>query len=309
MPIHPAVNEILKITNESNNLPVSRISLKELRNRNRQLNKLMEEPEPLPKIMNHIIPIDKGNIMMRIYYPSETKFLPVLLYFHPGSFVKGDINSHDPVCKSLTHATGCIVISINYPLAPENPFPEAIEQLKEVFHWITSHCKELHCDGRIAIGGEDSGGNLAAVLTQELRNESYSNISFQILIYPQLDLTCSSLSHKEFEKGFLLEKNAIEWYIKQYLGESGNPKDPRASPLLNEDLSLLPPGLIFTAEYDPLRDEGEQYAQNLNNAGVPTRLVRYPGMVHGFFQMNGILDDAREAINQVGQTLREHFSI
>ena len=133
------------------------------------------------------------------------------------------------------------------------------------------------------------------------------HISFQVLIYPQTDLTCSSLSHQEFDKGYLLEKKSIEWYKKQYLGKEGNPEDPRVSPLFVSDFSSLPPALIITAEFDPLRDEGELYAQKLKEAGVLVKLHRYRGMVHGFFQMGGILDDARQAIQEVGETLKAHF--
>ncbi len=309
MTLHPTIKEMIKVTHEAKNLPMSKTPLAEIRKSPARLKRLMGEPMPLAKVMNHIIPTDQRNMLMRLYYPEENKLLPLLLYFHPGGFVKGDIDTHDPVCRMLSATSGCIVAALNYPLAPENPFPIAIREAKTALHWIIAHPKELSHDGRIAIGGENAGGNLAAVLTHEVRAEVHAPLSFQVLIYPQTDLTCSTLSHQEFEKGYLLEKESIEWYKTQYLGKGGKAEDPRISPLLAPDLSGLPPALIITAEFDPLRDEGEIYAQRLKEAGVPVKLHRYKGMVHGFFQMAGILDDARLAIQEVAETLKTHFNL
>lgn len=309
VPLHPTIKEIIKVTNESKNLPISKTPIEEIRKGPTRIKRLMGEPRPLAKVMNHIIPTDEGKILMRLYYPDDTKPLPLLLYFHPGSFVKGDIDAHDPLYRSLAEATGCLVAGINYPLAPENPFPKAIHEAKIALHWISARPKELNYDGRIAVGGENSGGNIAAVLTHEVRDEIHPQISFQVLIYPQTDLTCSTLSHQEFDKGYLLEKESIDWYKQQYIGLEHTPEDPRISPLLATDHSSLPPALIITAEFDPLRDEGESYAQKLQEAGVPVTLHRYDGMVHGFFQMGGILDDARLAMQEVGETLKHHFKL
>jgi len=309
VPLHPTIKEIIQVTKEANNLPISKISLEEVRRGPMRMKRLMGDPQPLAKVMNHIIPTEHEKLLMRLYYPQENKPIPLLFYFHPGGFVKGDIDAHDPVCRSIAMASGCLVATFNYPLAPENPFPIALLAAKRVLQWISSHPKELGFDGRIAIGGENAGGNLAAALSQEMRKEPSLNISFQVLIYPQTDLTCSTLTHQEFEKGYLLEKESIDWYKEQYLGKEGNPEDPRVSPLLAHDFSSLPPALILTAEFDPLRDEGEQYAQKLRAAGVPVKLHRYEGMVHGFLQMAGILDDARLAIQEIGETLKTHFNL
>ncbi|MCP5504543.1 MAG: alpha/beta hydrolase [Chlamydiales bacterium] len=307
--LHPTLKEILTVTKEAKNLPMSRMSLAEVRNGPMKMKPLAGEPKPMAKVMNHIIRTNEGNLLMRLYYPKDNKPLPIVLYFHPGGFVKGDVDSHDPVCRSIAAASGCLIASINYPLAPENPFPKAVIAAKEALQWISNHPKELNSDGRIAVAGENAGGNLAAILTHEMRENIHPKISFQVLIYPQTDFTFSSLSHQEYSSGYLLERDSIEWYKKQYIPKGQDPLDPRLSPLYANDFSSLPPALIITAEYDPMRDEGETYAQKLKSAGVPTELKRYKGMVHGFFQMEGILDETRLAINHVGETLKNHFSL
>ncbi len=306
--LHPTLKEIIAVTKKANNLPLSHMSLAEVRKGPMRIKPLAGEPKPMAKVMNHIIHSDEGNLLIRLYYPEENKPLPVLLYFHPGGFVKGDIDAHDSVCRSLAEASGCLLASMNYPLAPENPFPKAIKGAKRALHWISTHPKELNSNGKIAIAGENAGGNLAAVLSQEVREEIHPKISFQVLIYPQTDFTFSSLSHQEYSSGYLLERDSIEWYKKQYLPKGLDPTDPRISPLFAKDFSSLPPALVITAEFDPMRDEGEIYAQKLKSAGVPTTLKRYNGMVHGFFQMGGLLDDARLAIQTVGETLKTHFN-
>lgn len=309
MTLHPTFKEIIKVTKAANNPPLSRVPLAEIRKGPMKILPLAGESRPLAKVMNHIIHYKKENLLVRLYYPKANTSLPVFLYFHPGGFVKGDIDAHDPICRTLADASGCLVASMNYPLSPENPFPEALNAAKVVLYWISSHPKEISSDGRIAIGGEDAGGNLAAVLTQEVRDEPHLNISFQVLIYPQTDLTCSMLSHQEYGSGYLLERESIEWYREQYLDGDHDLTDPRISPLYSSDFSSLPPALILTAEYDPMRDEGESYAQKLKEKGISVKLKRYQGMVHGFFQMAGLLDDARLAIQEVGETLKTHFCL
>ena len=307
--LHPTLKEILTVTEQANNLSMSRMSLAEVRNGPMKMKPLAGEPKAMAKVMNHIIRTTEGNLLIRLYYPKESKPLPVILYFHPGGFVKGDIDSHDSVCRSVAAASSCLVASINYPLAPENPFPKAVIAAQQALQWIATHRTELNSDGRIGVAGENAGGNLAAVLTQEMRENISLKISFQVLIYPQTDFTFSSLSHQEYGAGYLLERDSIEWYKKQYIPKDQDPMDSRLSPLYARDFSSLPPALIITAEYDPLRDEGETYAQKLKSAGVPTELKRYKGMVHGFFQMEGILDETRLAINHVGETLKTHFNL
>ena len=307
--LHPTLKEMIEVTREAKNLPISRLSIAEIRRGPLKMKPLAGEPKPLAKVMNHIIHTGEGNLLMRLYYPQENKPLPTVLYFHPGGFVKGDIDTHDSVCRSLAEASGCLIASINYPKAPEHPYPQAIKAAKAALLWIATHPKELNADGRLAVAGENAGGNLAAVLTQEVRELVQPHISFQVLIYPQTDLTFSTLSHQEYGSGYLLERDSLEWYKKQYLPKKTDPTSPHISPLFARDFSSLPPALILSAEYDPMRDEGEIYAQKLQSAGVPTILKRYPGMVHGFFQMGGLIDDARLAMEFVGETFKKHFNL
>jgi acetyl esterase len=307
--LHPTLKEIIEVTREAKNPPLSEMSLTEIRRGPLKIKPLAGEPKPLAKVMNYILHTKEGNLLIRLYYPQENTPLPAVLYFHPGGFVKGDIDTHDPVCRSLAEASGCLIISINYPKAPEHPYPQAIQGAKEALLWIAAHPKEIGSDGRIAVAGENAGGNLAAVLTHDMRALSKTQISFQVLIYPQTDLTFSTPSHQEYGSGYLLERDSLEWYKKQYLPKNVSPENPHISPLFFHDFSSLPPALIITAEYDPMRDEGETYAECLRSAGVPTILKRYPGMVHGFFQMGGLIDEARLAMEQVGETLKTHFSL
>lgn len=305
--LHPTLKEMIAVTKEAKNPPISHHSLAEIRRGPLKMKPLAGEPKPLPKVMNHLIHTSEGNLLIRLYYPREDRPLPALIYFHPGSFVKGDLDSHDSVCRSLAEASGCLVIAVNYPKAPEHPYPHALRQGKEAVLWIKENAKEIHCDGRLAIGGENAGGNLAAVLSHTLRGQV--SLSCQVLIYPQTDLTFSSNAHQTYGTGYLLERESLEWYKKQYLPKNADSKDPSISPLFAKDFTSLPPTLILTAEYDPLRDEGEDYAQKLAAAGVPTIHQRYEGMVHGFFQMGGIIEEGRLAIETVGKTLKAHFSL
>jgi len=307
MPLHPALQEIVRITNESNNPPLSQTPLAEIRKGPERLKLLAGEPPHIEKTVNHIIQTPQGKLLLRLYYPEDKKKLPLVLYFHPGGFVKGEVSSHDPVCRSLALASGCIIASVNYALAPEHPFPAATQDAKAALTWISTHKSEIEADGRIAIGGENAGGNLAAVLTHEIRREGGVELACQVLIYPQTDLTCNQTSHREFAKGYLLEKESIDWYKRQYLSLEANLKDPRISPLWAKAFDHLPPALIITAEFDPLRDEGEAYATKLKAAGTPVTLRRYDGMVHGFFQMGGVVDEGNLAIQEVGAFLKKHL--
>lgn len=307
MVLHPTIKEILQISKQAHNLPLNQIPLQEIRKSPMRIKRLMGTPVPVENIVNHSIKPYPDHLLLRLYYPKGEAPFPLLLYLHPGGFVKGDVDAYDPVYRTLAQHSGCIVAALNYSLAPEHPFPTALAETKTALHWIVSHQSEIGCDGRVAIGGEEAGGNLAAVVTQEMRDEGRIHLSFQLLICPQTDLTCSSLSHETFATGFLLERTSIDWYKEQYLSETEDTKNPQISPLLATDFSSLPPAFILTAELDPLRDEGETYAHKLKEAGVSVEHHRYEGMVQGFFQMGGVLDIARLAHQKVGKALQTHF--
>jgi acetyl esterase len=307
MSVHPTFEEMVKITKEAKNPPVQRQSLAELRRGPHLIKPLAGEPPPVPRILNHMIESGERQLILRMYYPKDKEKLPILLYFHPGCFVKGDIEAHDIVCRQITLASGCIVASVNYSLAPEHKFPAALEDGYAALDFLAKHAQDVQADGRLAIGGENAGANIAAALTHRLRDERGFELDFQVLIYPQLDLTLSHPSINKYGKGYLLEKEALEWYRSRYLPLQIHPSDPRVSPLFQPKFEGLPPALIITAAFDPLKDEGELYAEKLKRAGVPTTLTCYPGMLHGFFQMGGVIDEGQEAIRQVGDALKQVF--
>jgi acetyl esterase len=309
MPLHPALQEIVDITADAKNPPVSKMSLHELRKGPEQLMLLGGEPELVARTINHIVDTPNGKVIVRLYYPHEKAPLPAFVFFHPGGFVKGDVNYYDPVCLSLANASECLVISVNYSLAPESRFPAALEDAFAVLCWVSRSSKEIRTDGRIAVGGENAGGNLAAICTHRARDRGDPKIDAQVLIYPEVDFTFSQPSHEKFKSGYLLEENSLKWYASQYLPEGADPKDPEISPLFAPRWDGLPPGLIITAEYDPLRDEGEAYANKLRQAGGIAILHRYTGMLHGFFQMGGVVEEGRKAIEEVGGFIKTIFGI
>jgi acetyl esterase len=220
--------------------------------------------------------------------------------------VIGDIETHDVVCRELANAGGCMVASVEYRLAPEHRFPVAAEDCYAVTTWLAAHAGELGVDAkRIAVGGDSAGGNLSAVVAQLARDRGGPALAFQLLIYPATDAARDSVSHRENGQGYLLTSDAMTWFLGHYLGNDASLHgDPRCSPLRANDFRGLPPALVITAEYDPLRDEGEAYGERLRAAGVPVTVTRYPGMIHGFFAMGAFLDQGRTAVAEAARALR-----
>lgn len=306
MPVHPKLQEIIDRTKAANLPAQKEQTLEQVRNAFTGLRLLAGEPEGVYKIENKSISTSEGSILLRLFYPKKKEKFPMLLYFHPGGFVKGDIETYDPICRMVANRSNCLVISVGYRLAPENRFPSQIEDGIYALKWIYENAKEIGGDEKkIAIGGESSGGTLAAALTHLNIHRKGPHISFQVLIYPLLDFSFSYPSHKEFNKGFLLDEASLNWYKEMYLSHEDNPKSPLVSPLWQTHFSDLPPTVVITAEYDPLRDEGEAYVEKLQSAGVAVHFTRYEGMTHGFFMMPGILDDAKRAIAEVGEELNK----
>jgi len=252
-----------------------------------------------------VIPGPGGGIPVRVYRPEGGPSLPVVVYFHGGGFVGGNIETHDGVCHGLAVGVPAVVVSVDYRLAPEAPFPAAVDDCEAAVRWVSDHAGELGADGsRLAVAGDSAGGNLAAVIARRTRDTGGPSIAFQLLIYPCTDATCSKPSHVENGEGYLLTAELMQWFYGHYLGGS-DPRDPDLSPLLVEDLRGLPPALIITAEYDPLRDEGEAYAARLVEAGVSATSTRYDGMIHAFFGMSGTVDAADRAMAEAVLALRE----
>jgi acetyl esterase len=265
--------------------------------------------EPVAKVENRTIPGPVGEIPLRIYTPEGNGPFPVLVFFHGGGWVICTLDTHDGQCRSLTNGAGCVVVSVDYRLAPEHKFPAAPEDCYAATCWVAEHAAELNGDAsRLAIGGDSAGGNLTAVVAQMARDHDGPRLVFQLLIYPATDFTSQTSSKTENADGYFLTLDDMHWFENHYLNSKADRLNPLASPLLASNLSNLPPALILTAEYDPLRDEGELYGQRLQEAGVSVTVRRYAGLIHGFFGNAAIVDEAARAVAETSQTLREVFA-
>lgn len=263
---------------------------------------------PIGAVENRRIPGPAGEIPIRIYTPVTAPAGPlgVLIYFHGGGFVIGSLNTHDAPCRLVANGAGVKVISVDYRLAPEHKFPAAVEDCQAATAWVSDNAAELGIDpDRIAVGGDSAGGNLAAVVSQWARSAGgRPAIRFQLLIYPVTDAVNTTPSRETCGKGYFLETELMTWFFAQYFAPGTNPRDPRLSPLLVDDLSGLPPAYVLTAEFDPLRDEGAAYADKLRAAGVPVTYVLGEGMIHGFWNMSGLVKAAGAAIAAASEALR-----
>jgi acetyl esterase len=251
--------------------------------------------------------MEESGLPLRIYRPELDGPLPTLVYFFGGGWTLGSIDTADGICRQLANAVPCQVITVGYRLAPENPFPAAVNDCHQATQWIAAHASELHVDtSRIVVGGDSAGGNLAAATTL-LARESGPALAAQLLIYPNTLYGSDTASMRAGDDPFLFNRTSVGWYWDRYLTDPADGRNPLASPLLAESHAGLPPALVITAEYDPLRDEGEFYAEKLYAAGVPTQLSRYDGMVHGFFAMSGVLDGGRKAIAEAAEFLQRTY--
>jgi acetyl esterase len=263
------------------------------------------------KIENATFPGPSGDqIRVRLYCPvaSGGGALPALVYFHGGGWVIGDLDTHDALCRTLANEAGARVIAVDYRLAPEHKFPAAADDAFAAVKWIEANASSLGIDAnRIAVAGDSAGGNLSAVVCQMAKQKGGPHIVFQLLIYPVTQMRANTGSMSAFAEGYFLERQTMNWFFDQYAPPGQDPNDWRISPLAATDLSGLPRAYIVTAGFDPLRDEGKAYADKLNHAGVAAVYVDYPGMVHGFFNMQGVVPKAREAIADAAKALRKAF--
>jgi acetyl esterase len=247
--------------------------------------------------------VDADGIATRLYRPGTDRPLGLFVYFHGGGWVLGSIETHDHVARALAAESGCAVLSVDYRLAPEHPFPAGLDDAFAVSAWIHENAPSLGCDPeRLAIGGDSAGANLAAVVAQSGRVP----FRFQLLVYPVTDARGGTTSYEELAEGFGLTRGAMHWFLEHYLsGGEGAADDPRVSPLLADEAAFAasPPTLVVTAELDPLRDEGEAYAERLRAVGVAAETTRYEGMVHGFFSLGEFLSDGRRALTQAADAL------
>ena len=270
---------------------------------------LAGEPEEVGKVENTAVPGPLGDIPVRIYTPKGEGPFPALVYYHGGGWVIGDLDAVDVPCRMLTNRANCVVVSVDYRMAPENKFPAAAEDCYAATKWVAENAASIQVDPeRVAIGGDSAGGNLTAVVALMARDRGGPSLVYQMLIYPVTNRDYETVSYRDNGDGYFLTKDSMVWFWNHYLREEQDAVNPYASPLLADDLSGLPPALVLTAEYDPLRDEGEAYAQRLEAAGIEVEATRYNGMIHGFFWMPGALDQGRKAIEQAGSALSRAFA-
>ncbi len=263
-------------------------------------------PQPVAAVEDHRIPGPGGQLILRVYTPAGQGPFPVLVYFHGGGFVLGSVDTHDHLCRAITNASGCLVASVDYRLAPEHRFPAAVEDAYFATRWVAANAATLNGNpARLAVGGDSAGGNLAAVVALLARERGGPSIRHQLLLYPVTNHAFDTPSYQANGSGYMLSRADMEWYWNHYLASEADGRSPHASPLRAEELRDLPPALVITAEFDPLRDEGEAYAARLEEAGVSVVLTRYEGMIHGFLRFHNVLDQGQRAVEQIGAALRE----
>jgi acetyl esterase len=289
MPLHPQAVSLLELVAAIGDPPIEESTPAEARAARKA------RQRPPTHTIHHTRDLDAGGVPARLYRPSDDEGLGLLVYFHGGGWVIGDLDSHDDVCRALANGSGHAVLSVDYRLAPEHPFPAGLDDCVTAVRWAHEHATELGCRAdRLAIGGDSAGGNLAAAVAQM----NVVPLVYQLLVYPVTDCTMSKPSVTENATGYFLSASGMAWFIEQYLsGGAGAVDDPRVSPLFGTDAALAsgPPALVITAEFDPLRDEGDAYAARLAALGVPTSHVRFGGMFHAFFSLAEFVDDGKAA--------------
>jgi acetyl esterase len=254
----------------------------------------------------------RGAIPLRLYRPigsTADARLPVLVYYHGGGWVIGDFETHDTLCRELANGAGCAVVAVDYRLGPEHRFPAAVDDCIAATRWVRANAADLGVDpARLAVGGDSAGGNLAAVVTIALRDSGDPPLAFQLLIYPATDMRRGAPSHTTNGQGYVLTSDTITYFHDHYMADATHDLDWRASPLLHPDLSRLPPALVLTAGFDPLRDEGLAYADALAAAGNATTYVCFDRQIHGFILMGKVLDEAHAAVALCATELRRAFA-
>jgi acetyl esterase len=308
--LDPDAAAVFKAFQEAGRPPYETVSPAEAREFYLQA-RFVSNPEPpeLDRVQPLTIPSPAGPIPARIYTPRKLRkadgMAPCLVFFHGGGWVIGDLDSHDVVCRKLADEGELIVVSVDYRLAPEHKFPAAVDDAIAATRWIAEHAKQHGIDpSRLMVGGDSAGGNLAAVVAIAARDGNGPDIAGQVLIYPATDFAMTHASHREPETSILLTHSVILWFRDHYLNGAADVHDWRASPARARTLIGLPPAYVLTAGADPLRDEGDEYAHRLTEAGVPVTYRHFPGQFHGFFTMGKLLPQANVAASEIGVWLK-----
>ncbi len=273
----------------------------------REMYRVMRAVNPelsIGSVEDRQIETEVGRIPVRIYRPAADGPHPILVNFHGGGWVIGDLDTADAVCRGLSEAAGCIVISVDYRLAPEHVYPAAVEDAYAATCWAAANTSELGGSGKLAVTGESAGGNLAAVVCQKARDEDGPQIDFQLLAYPVVDHDLTRASYDENGEGYLLEKDTMVWFWDHYCPQERR-NEPAACPLLADSLAGLPPAVVLTAEFDPLRDEGKAYADALATAGGSAKLICFDGLVHDFLATAELFQCSKAAFDQAVAELKK----
>lgn len=313
MPLDPRAKRFLDTLAAMNPPSTLTLTVAQRRKGLEQLLSFSGPSQAVVSVRNLSIPAVGGPLPLRLYRPLGARdgaALPTLIYFHGGGLVAGSLETHDPICRSLTSASGCCVVSVGYRLGPEHPFPAAVEDGCEAVGWICANAGELGADpARIGVCGDSAGATLAAVVCQVQVAAGHSQLAFQFLLCPIMDFAAQTESRRDFATGYLVDESTLQHDLKYYLGSGGDAADPRVSPLRCKELQGLPPTVLHTAQFDPLRDEGAAYAQRLKAAGVRTTYRCHPGMIHLFYGMAGVIPYASAAFALIGSDIRALLDI
>lgn len=307
--LHPQTRGLLRLIEEKGIPPTHKLTPSQARV---SYSERRAVTQPNPPEVGLVRNLRAGQISMRLYRPmgSEAeRLLPVLVFFHGGGWLLGDLETHDTLCRQLANGSGCAVVSVDYRLAPEHRFPAAVEDAVSATRWVRQNAAAHGLDpDRVAVGGDSAGGNLAAVVAITARDAGDLPIAFQLLIYPATDQRRVAPSHQANGEGYVLTHDTMRYFQEHYIEDKALHEDWRASPLLHPDLSHLPPALVVTAGFDPLRDEGMQYADKLSEAGNRATLVCFERQIHGFITMGKVIDEANVGVQFCASQIRQALS-
>ena len=310
MPLDPQVQALLTQLEEQGLPPFEQMSVPQARDVMAGFRELQGEPEQVGKVSDVLADGPAGRLPVRVYHPSPGTALPLMVYFHGGGWVIGNVEILDKPCRSLANATQCVVASVEYRLSPETRFPGPAEDAYAAARWLADHADELGADReRMIVAGDSAGGNLAAVVALMSRDRGGPRVAYQLLLFPVTAPARGTTfaSYRDNADGYMLTRASMEWFWDLYVSSPEQAHEPYASPLHATDLGGLPPAMVATAEFDPLRDEGRAYAHRLEEAGVAVTSTTYDGMIHDFLLMGGVLDRARVLLTDVGDQIRKRF--
>ena len=311
--IHPQARALLDLIEQRGIPPTHTLTPEVARNFYRE-RRAFSQPDspPMALVQELVAPGPHGDIPLRLYRPLPAGVggpLPVLVFFHGGGWVIGDLDTHDTLCRQLANLAGCVVVAVDYRMGPENRFPAAVDDCIAATRWVHQQAYSLEIDAtRIAVGGDSAGGNLAAVVAIAARDSGDLPVVFQLLIYPATDMRRTAPSHTTNGQGYMLTSDTMSYFHDHYITDPAHDLDWRSSPLLHPDLSRLPPALVLTAGFDPLRDEGAAYAHALTTAGGSASYLCFERQIHGFITMGRLLDEANAAVSMCAAELRRAFT-